>query len=552
MQLRNYQNYAVDALFTYFGEKSGNPLVVMPTGTGKSLVIGDFCRKAVKQYPSTHILMLTHVKELISQNYDKLLKIWPTAPAGIYSAGLGQKDTYMPITFGGVASIIKTDLKQFGRVDLLIIDEAHLVSSKEDTMYGEIIKKLKEINPYLKVIGLTATDYRSGHGRLTSGVHIFTDVAVDMSKRESFNWFISEGYLVPLIPKRPSVEVDLSKVKIKLGEYDAKESQAAFDKREITYRACRELVQTATATNRNHWLIFASGVEHTEHVAEMLESMDISVTYVHSKMAKGTRDKNIEDFKAGKYTAMVNNGILTTGFDFPEMDLIGMLRATLSTNLWVQMLGRGTRPVFESGFDLETKAGRLASIAASAKQNCLVLDFAGNTRRLGPINDPVIPEAKSKGKVGDAPVKICDACMCYNHASVRFCEQCGHEFPRYYKIKDVASSDELIAENEVDKKEIFNVDRVVYKDHVRTGKIPSLKVTYYCGLRSFTEYICLEHGDSYAGKVARDWWRFSANDHIIPYTIMDAMTKLDKLRKPKRIKVDLNDERPRIVDYEYG
>jgi len=551
MKLRDYQEYAVKSIFDYFISYSGNPLVVMPTGTGKSLVIAGFCKEALHNYPNTKIMLLTHVKELIQQNYEKLLAIWPTAPVGIYSAGLHQRDTFNPITFGGVASVVKEDLKLFGYVDILLIDEAHLVSPREETMYVKLINDLKKINPYLKVIGLTATDYRQGHGKLTNEGHIFTDVAVDMSKKDSFNWFIQEGYLVPLIPKKPMLEVDTSKIKIRGGEFVDKDAQEAIDKNEITYQACAELVQYATAQNRRSWLVFSTGVDHAIHIYEMLQGMDISVTYVHSKMPEKERDNNIADFKAGKYTAMVNNGILTTGFDCPQIDLIAMLRLTMSASLWVQMLGRGTRPCYEVGYPLTTKEERLASIATSQKQNCLVLDFAGNTRRLGPINDPVIPQPRSKGK-GDAPVKICDACMCYNPAGVRFCEQCGTEFPRFYKVKATASTNELIAaSSDMTVSDVFSVDRVVYKKHIsKNTEIPSLKVTYSCGLRLFTEFVCIEHS-GFPSKKARDWWRYAANDNWTPNTVDEAILNIDILRKPKRIRVWLNKEHPEILNHEY-
>src|SRR4029079_8138707 len=108
--------------------------------------------------------------------------------------------------------------------------------------------------------------------------------------------------------------------------------------------------------------------------------------------------------RAGEVRALVNNNILTTGYDDPTIDLIMVLRPTMSVVLWVQMLGRGTRPVFPPGYDSETLEQRMAAIMASGKFDCLVLDYAGNTRRLGPINDPVIPAPpKSKG-TRDAPV----------------------------------------------------------------------------------------------------------------------------------------------------
>src|SRR5512140_3338529 len=123
--------------------------------------------------------------------------------------------------------------------------------------------------------------------------------------------------------------------------------------------------------SKKPWRVFASGVDHAIHVRDMLESLGVSTSVVHSRMSDGERDQNIADFVAGRYRAMVNNGILTTGFDFPEIDLIVMLRPTQSPGLWVQMLGRGTRPVYAPGFDLDTKDGRLEALKAGPKQNCL-------------------------------------------------------------------------------------------------------------------------------------------------------------------------------------
>ena len=549
MILRDYQAAAVDSIFEYFESgKDGNPVAAMPTASGKSLVIGSFIRRAYEAYPGTRVMKLTHVKELIVQNLEKLLALWPTAPAGVYSAGLGRKEMGFPIIFGGVGSVARAPKGAFGHIDLLLIDECHLVSPKEITMYQKVIKTLRETNPALKVVGFTATPYRLGNGMLTEPGGLFTHICFDMTTIESFNWMLEEGYLSRLIPKKTSTELDVSQVHIHGGEFKQNELQGAVDKDYISYAAVQEMI--AEGQHRDHWLVFASGIDHAIHVTAMLDSLGVSATCVHSMMPDTERDANILSFVQGKYRAMVNNGILTTGFDFPGIDMIGMLRPTQSASLWVQMLGRGTRPVYSTGFNLSHRDGRLAAIQDGPKPNCLVLDFAGNTRRLGPINDPVLPRRKGQGGGGTAPVKICDVCGVYNHASVRICAHCGAEFPRQVKIRHSASTDELIKSGEI-KTEVFKVDRVTYVRHAKDDRPPTIQISYFCGLRMFREWICLEHV-GYAGKKSRDWWRKRAQTMNPPILTSDALERIDELRTPSHIRVWLKTKYDEVLDYDYN
>lgn len=108
IQDRWYQTEAEAAVFQYFYDgNTGNPIVAMPTGTGKSVVIARILRTIFSNWPTQRVMMLTHVKELIQQNYDKLMAVWPTAPAGVFSAGLKRKEHWYPITFGGIGSVGK-------------------------------------------------------------------------------------------------------------------------------------------------------------------------------------------------------------------------------------------------------------------------------------------------------------------------------------------------------------------------------------------------------------------------------------------------------------
>jgi DNA repair protein RadD len=342
MQLRQYQLDAKNSIYNYFMKGgNGNPLVAMPTGTGKSLVIADFIREIMKQWPKQRIIVMTHVKELLVQNSEKLHILWPNAPYGIYSAGLNRKENVYPITFAGIASIVK-NIGDFGHIDLLLIDEAHLLSPKADTMYGVAISKLREVNPALKVIGFTATPYRTGQGLLTNQGGIFTDICFDITGLHEFNKLIIEGWITTLIPKRTETELHTENVGISNGDFNKAELEHAVDKNSLNYQVCKEMIEAAQ--DRKKWLIFAAGVKHSIHIADMLKTFGISAVAVHSKIGDAERDKTIENFKTGTLRCIVNNNVLTTGFDCPSIDFIGMLRPTMSCGLWVQMLGRGTRP----------------------------------------------------------------------------------------------------------------------------------------------------------------------------------------------------------------
>lgn len=535
---RPYQIEANQALFDYFPTHAthdsegnpvpANPLVALPTGTGKSLCIGGFAHRALIQHPGTKLLMLTHVKELIEQNAKALLTAWPQAPLGIYSAGLKQRNSSMPIIYGGIASAVNK-LELFGWRDLMIIDEAHLISPKDGTMYQKVFEHFRKLNPYFRVIGFTATKFRKGQGLLTDPGGIFTHTCYDLTTIEGFNRLLHEGWLAPLIPKRTHLKLDLSNVGIdsKTGDYKQGDLARDVNVRKITQAAC---IEACAHSERQSWLAFCSGIEHAENTAEILRGMGVNAAAVHSKMPDAERDARIAAFKTGELRCLTNNNVLTTGFDHPPIDLILMLRPTTSPVLWVQMCGRGTRPS-----------------PVTHKTNCLVLDFARNTERLGPINDPSIPRPKGPSN-GEIPVKICEVCEAYNHISARFCHQCGAPFEFETKIIKQASTEELIR-NDWPITEIFPVDRVLYSLFRKPGSPDAIRVMYFSGHHDFTEFVRLEHG-GYPRQLAVSWWR-QRHWSEPPTSSRAALEARNDLRTPKFIKVHTNKIFPEIVGVEF-
>ena len=236
-QSRWYQEEAISSIFQYFAEKNGNPVIAMPTASGKTHVIGGFMQRVLGMWPDQRFIVATHVKELIEQNATKFAAIWPNAPYGIHSAGMNTSDTMHPIIFGGIQSMVKNP-QAFGHRDLMIVDECHLVSPNDGTRYQGFIAALREVNPKLKVIGLSATIYRMGIGLLTEKHEgqVFTDVCYDLTTLENFDRLIREGWLTTLIPKRTSVQIDVSSVDINSGDYNQRQLEAVSNQDHITPR----------------------------------------------------------------------------------------------------------------------------------------------------------------------------------------------------------------------------------------------------------------------------------------------------------------------------
>ena len=553
-QPRDYQIAGANALWSYVHTKHGtNPLVLMPTGSGKSLTMAMFIAGMVQTYPHLRFLSLTHVKELVAGNYRELLQLWPTAPAGVYSAGLRRKEVHAQITFAGIASIGR-NIGRFGHIDFVVVDEAHRISDSEKSGYQKVFAALRQRNPNLIVIGFTATGFRMGTGVLTDG-SLFDEVCFDLSSAEAFVWMIQQRYLLRLVSKNPGIQVDETKVRIKAGEYDEKSASEAFREQDILERAVDIMIAHAEDEGRQAWLTFAQSIDDAELLADMFQYKGYPVEAVHSK--RGDRDDVLERHRRGELIGVVNKDVLTTGYDDPRIDLIGILRLTRSPGLWVQMLGRGTRPLWTPGYDISTWEGRNASILASPKQNCRVLDFAGNILRLGPINYPTIPKRRKKGG-GGPPVRECPECGTHNHISLKCCEECGFEFPVQQKLKEEASSQELVVDlNNLPPPKpkeygVFRVDQMIAAPHKgRNGKPDSMRVDYFCGVRRFSKWVCLQHA-GFPRTDAERWWRAHAGKTSSPpATVQEGVERFTECHKPHYLKVWVNAKYPEIEGYDF-
>jgi len=376
---------------------------------------------------------------------------------------------------------------------------------------------MRELNPDMRLLGLTATDYRLDSGRLTEGDDkMFDDVAFEVGIRD----LIDDGYLKPLVSKATATALDTTGVKKAGGEFVASALQAAVDKDDLNRGIVDDIMRYGH--NRRSWLIFASGVEHARHLRDEIRSRGISCEVLTGETDPAPRKRMIEDFKAYRLRAIVNCGVLTTGFNHPGTDLIAAARPTESAGLYVQIAGRGTRPVYAPGYDLSTREGRLAAIAAGPCPNCLFLDFGGLVRRHGPI-DMVTPKKPGKGG-GDAPVKTCPECFSIVHASVMECPDCGHEWERQLsaKITKSAAVVPILSKSEAIWKK---VDKRRFSRHEKFNAAPSVKVEYVCGPTVFPDWIPFENEK--ARFIAAKWWKRMGGQEPTPTTVTDALKRIE-------------------------
>jgi DNA repair protein RadD len=526
LTLRPYQEKILDDLWNWFAQHStGNPVIEASVGAGKSVLIAELCKRAIETYPGTRIVMAVHTKELCEQNLHKLVTLWPSAPAGVHSASMGRKDMGHDVLFTTIGSVHKK-AHLMGRVDLLLVDECHLISPNEQTMYQRLITELLQYNPDMRVIGWTGTAFR-GDGVWLTEDGLFTHVACRVTMSE----LLRDGYLAPLVTAPVRTRIETQGVTTRAGEFVVSSLARASDKQDLVQAACAELV--TLAADRKKWLVFAVTVEHAKHIAEELEvTHGIPCSIVCAETPKMLRAMYIADFKAGRLRALVNVAVLTTGFDAPEVDCIALLRATRSPVLYVQIAGRGMR-------------------IADGKTDCLWLDFTDTTATLGPVDQIKGRSRPPKGK-GLAPFKYCDECGNPNAVMATVCVACGHQFPELEAKAPhgvAASHAQVISDGGAIWRDVSHVK---YAQHKKEGRPDSLRVEYWDGFQLVaSEWVCIEH-DGYARQNAMRWWHKRATSGT-PGTVADAIALRDELRTPKKIQIRKSDGRYwEVIGYEFA
>ena len=384
-KLRPYQQEAVERTVLHFRKTNDPAVIVLPTGAGKSLVIAELARIAKQK-----VLVLAHVKELVEQNAQKYKSF--NLEASIFSAGLKEKSLSHQVTFASVQSLSRNLDKLNEHYSLLIIDECHRVNGDKKSQYGKVINALKEHNPKLKVLGLTATPFRLGMGWI---YHHHYHGFVRGNSESPFKscifelplrYMIKNNYLTP--PNEIDAAIshyDFSALSANaFGQYSSEDMNALLKSSTRATKAILEQVLEYSET-REGVMVFAATVMHAREILSYLPEAQSAL--ITGDTPNNERDKIINQFKAKQLKYLVNISVLTTGFDAPHVDFIAILRPTESVSLYQQIVGRGLR-------------------LSESKKDCLVIDYAGNGF------DLFYPEVgDKKGDSDNDPVQVlCPGC----------------------------------------------------------------------------------------------------------------------------------------------
>lgn len=452
-KLRPYQQEAVDSTLNYFRKKRSPAVIVLPTGAGKSLVIAELAKIA-----KGRVLVLAHVKELVEQNHLKYESYG--LQAGIYSAGLNQKDSKRKVIFGSIQSVANASDGFFNDFTLLVIDECHRVGLEPDSQYAKVITRLKLNNKRICILGLTATPYRLGLGWIYNIAHRGEMKTQELRFFKHCIYELPLEYMIKNKYLTPPVKVDIPVTSYDFSDLTeggksytmAQLEEVLRQQRRLTPLIIKNIVDITDSYKRQGVMIFSSTVKHAQEVMESLPDGQARLVLGETEVTE--RDRIIDGFKNREFKYLVNVSVLTTGFDAAHVDVIAILRPTESISLYQQIVGRGLR--------LDT-----------GKKDCLVLDYTGMGHSIyspeiddrktvsesvavqvpcpqcGFVNDfwgivdddgYVVEHFGRKCRGGDQDpntyefkpcgyrfrFKVCDQCSAQNDITARECNSCGY------------------------------------------------------------------------------------------------------------------------------
>jgi DNA repair protein RadD len=327
---RDYQVHAIDAGVNFFkSNRTTGGIIVLPTGSGKSIVIANIAKSI-----NGRTVVFQPSKEILEQNFAKYRSYG--FPATIYSASAGQKKI-SDVTFATIGSVA-TKHHLFREFENIIIDECHLVNAKGG-MYHDFIHACEGA----KVLGLTATPYRlssSMEGAMLKFLtrtrpKIFTEVLYIVQNEVLFN----QGHLAKL-EYYPVKVIDRRKLTMNSTGTDFTDRSLKDHYKEINLPGITIDFANRLLKKRKNLLVFCALIEEAELVVRCVQGAEL----LTGETPTAKREKILSDFKKGNIRCVVNVGVLTTGFDYRELETVLVARSTMSLALYYQIVGRAMRP----------------------------------------------------------------------------------------------------------------------------------------------------------------------------------------------------------------
>lgn len=405
--LRPFQNRQVESVFREW-ETFDSTMFVSPTGTGKSTTFTEIVRRA---YPKRSMI-LVHREELLFQAWERVEK-HGGVDCDLEMAALHSNEHSMfgkkTCVVATVQSLLSGNRLQKFRPETfgyLILDECHHYTAKS---YRKIIEYFRQ-NKELKVVGCTATPDRADESALGQ---IFDSVADDYEILDA----VRDGWLVMPLQQMITVSgLDFSHCKTTAGDLNGADLAAIMEAEEVLQGVAAPSIEII---GNKRTLAFTSSVKHAEMLCEIFNRhRPYMAAWVCGKTPKEDRRDILTRFKGGEIQVLCNCGVLTEGFDCPEVEVIIQARPTKSRCLYAQIIGRSLRPLPGLVDPFETPEERRAAIAASAKPNALILDFVGvsgkhklcHTGELlsGRFTDEEIEMAEKAAKKAGKPVDMTD------------------------------------------------------------------------------------------------------------------------------------------------
>ena len=492
MILRPYQQSAVDAAWRALQAKQ-NPVIQLPTGSGKSLVLAELAKRVVMA--GGRVLIATHVAELVSQNAAEFLQFTGIEP-GILCAGLARTDKHHNVLFASVQSLYRPAKRgEIEGFNLILIDEAHLCAEIKSTakFYPAIFKCFSTAQR----CGLSATPWRTD-GPIYGEGRYFSDLCYQIDVLN----LVHQGFLAPLVGVNAALTLDTSKFKIQAGDFATKSVEDAE-----TDSWLMSVVDNVKklAEKRKHIAVFCPSVKVAERAAEIFTNFEMPASHV----VGDTEDRSgrLNDWRSGKYRVMCSVNVLSTGFNFRALDCIVCIRPTTSLSWWVQCLGRGTR-------------------ISEGKTNCLVIDYSGNLALHGGICAG-IEESYSESKSGS-----------FDRVSAKPIEKNKRKTKT---VDELTSLDPMLSSPGGLRCNVTGVNYVVLPSKSQIGK-KLLMVNYDCqapggALVNASEFVCCEY-EGFPRVKAEQW--FKRRGGFLPDSADKAQTICWGLPSPREINVKKN------------